>query len=124
MNTKLLVCVSFAALTGCSFAARSPDMYRDDTTKVLETKNSEIQACYDGVLKTTPGAGGSVTVTFDVKDDTGQIENVKVDPAGTTAPPPVAECVTKAIGSGLAISPPDARLGKATYVYEFTAPKT
>jgi hypothetical protein len=99
-------------------------MYRDDTTKVLATKNNEIGACYDGVLKGTPGAGGKVTVTFDVKDDTGVIENVKVDPAGTTAPPPVAECVTKAISGGLSIAPPDARLGKATYVYEFAAPKT
>lgn len=121
---KLLVCMAFAALAGCSFAARSPDMYRDDTSKVLATKNNDIQACYDGVLKGTPGAGGKVTVTFDVMDDSGQITNVKVDPGGTTAPPPVAECVTKSISSGLSISPPDARLGKATYVYEFTAPKT
>ena len=124
MNAKLLVVVSFAALAGCSFAARSPDMYRDDTTKVLATKNAEIGACYDGVLKGTPGAGGKVTITFDVKDETGTFENVKVDPTGTTTPAPVSDYVTKTVGSDLVIAPGDARVGKATYVYEFTTPST
>jgi hypothetical protein len=43
---------------GCSFAARSPEMYRDDTKAVLETKNNDIRACYDGVLKGAPTAAG------------------------------------------------------------------
>jgi hypothetical protein len=112
---------SLVVLSGCSVAARSPDMYRDDTKAVLETKNNDIRACYDGVLSGTPGVGGKVTVTFDVETEQGKLTNIAVDKANTTAPAPVADCVTKTI-SGLGISPPDARLGKGSFVYEFTAP--
>jgi hypothetical protein len=128
MKTTLIVSaslLSFVFLGGCSFAARSPDMYRDDTGKELAKKNDDIRACYDGVLKTTPGAAGKVTVRFDVQKDgeegAGKIMNVQVDKAGTTAPDPVAECVTKNI-QGVAISPPDKRLGQGSWAWEFTAP--
>jgi hypothetical protein len=113
--------VVVSAVSGCGFAARSPDMYRDDTKAVLQTKNNDIRACYDSVLKSTPGAAGKVTVKFDVESEQGKIVNVTVDKPNTTAPDPVAECVTKSI-AGLGISPPDARLGQATFVWEFSAP--
>jgi len=118
---KILALVALATMTGCSFAARSPEMYRDDTKAVLETKNNDIRACYDGVLKTTPGVGGKVTVKFEVETEAGKIQNIEVDKTNTTAPAPVAECVTKSL-QGLAISPPDKRLGQATWAWEFTAP--
>jgi hypothetical protein len=118
---KMLICASLAVLAGCSVAARSPQMYKDDTKAALEKKNGDIQACYDSVLKSTPGAQGKVRVTFDVETEKGSITNVAVDAANTTAPPPVAECVTKAI-AGVSLSPPDARLGKGTWEYQFTAP--
>ena len=122
MKAALLVIpASLALLAGCSFAARSPDMYRDDTKAALQTKNADILACYDGVLKASPGAGGKVTIKFDVETEQGKITNVQVDPANTTAPAPVSECVTKNV-SGLAIKPPDQRLGQGTWVYEFAAP--
>jgi hypothetical protein len=125
MKTTILLAVSLATLAGCSFAARSPEMYRDDTTVVLGTKNDEIRACYDSVLQAQPGAQGRVAVIFEVADDgadnPGKIQNVQVDPANTTAPGPVAECVTKNI-AGLQIAPPDKRKGEAVYVYEFSAP--
>lgn len=126
MNTAvLLISASLAAAalgsTGCGFAVRSPEMYRDDTQKVLQTKSADIKACYDGVLKGTPGVGGKVTVHFDVVADEGKFANVTVDKAGTTAPDAVSECVKHAIG-GLAIDPPDARLGQATFVYDFSQP--
>lgn len=108
-------------ILGCGFAARSPDMYRDDTKAVLESKNNDIKACYDGILKTTPGAGGKVTINFEVETEAGKIVNVVVDKANTTAPAPVQECVTKSL-NGLALAPPDKRLGQATWVYDF-APK-
>jgi hypothetical protein len=113
--------VVVSAVSGCGFAARSPDMYRDDTKAVLQTKNNDIRACYDSVLKSTPGAAVKVTVKFDVESEQGKIVNVTVDKPNTTAPDPVAECVTKSI-AGLGISPPDARLGQATFVWEFSAP--
>jgi hypothetical protein len=120
MKALLLLGVG-CALSACSFAARSPDMYRDDTGKALATKQEEIRACYDNVLKATPGAEGTVTVTFEVETEHGTISNVAVDKARTTAPEPVSSCVTKSIG-GLAITPPDARKGQGMWVYEFRAP--
>ena len=96
-------------------------MYRDDTQKVLETKNGEIKACYDGILKGQPGVGGKVTVKFEVEEDTGKIKNVTVDQPNTNAPAPVGECVKKSL-EGLAINPPDARLGQGAFVYEFSQP--
>jgi hypothetical protein len=120
MKSLLLLGVS-CAMTACSFAARSPDMYRDDTGRVLATKQEEIRACYDTVLKANPGAQGTVTVNFDVETEQGKISNVKVDSAKTTAPEPVSSCVTKSI-EGLSITPPDARKGAGMWVYEFSAP--
>jgi hypothetical protein len=124
MKTVLLASIaSLSMLVGCGFAARSPEMYRDDTQKVLETKNNEIRACYDNVLKASPGVGGKVTVKFEVAEDTGKIQNVIVDRPSTTAPDPVSDCVKKNL-EGLAINPPDARLGQAAFVYEFAQPKS
>lgn len=121
MKTTLLIATALVGLssfaTGCAY--RDAKMWQDDTTKALVTKNNEIKACYDGVLKGSPGAGGRVTVTFDVETEEGKIVNVKVDEANTTAPAPVAECVTKNIG-GLTVPPPDKRTGQATFVYEFS----
>ncbi len=119
-----LTCAALAALSllaGCSVAARSPDMYRDDTQKVLVTKNDAIRLCYDDVLKATPGVGGRVAITFSVETEHGNIVNVAVDKANTTAPAPVADCVTKNL-TGLGLTPPDARQGDGSWVYEFTAP--
>lgn len=124
MKTIVLAALaSVSTLVGCSFAARSPEMYRDDTQKVLESKNNDIRACYDAILKGAPGVGGKVTVKFDVQEETGKIQNVVVDKPSTTAPDTVGECVKKNI-EGLAINPPDKRLGQATFVYEFAQPKS
>jgi len=125
MKAPLLFAVpaAIAVLAGCSMAARSADMYRDDTQAVLATKNDAIRTCYDGVLKTTPGAQGSVAITFDVQTQDGKIVNVAVDQSGTTAPAPVAACVTQSL-SGLALTPPDQRKGQGRWTYQFTAPAT
>jgi hypothetical protein len=117
----IVVVAMVAFQTGCSFAARDPETYRDDTQAALEAKNAEIQACYDGVLATMPEAQGRVTVNFEVETEQGRVENVRVDPANSTAPPAVVECVTRNI-QGVAIHPPDQRTGIGIWVYEFTAP--
>lgn len=115
--SSLVVLGSFAV--GCAY--RSPEMWRDDTNKVLEAKNNDIRTCYDSFLKGSPRAGGKVTVKFEVETEGGKIQNVTVDKAGTTAPPELGECVKKNI-EGLVISPPDRRVGQGTYVYEFSVP--
>lgn len=122
MKMNLLVIaapLALASVVGCAY--RSPEMYRDDTTKVLETKQADIRACYDDVLKGSPGAGGKVTIKFEIETEGGKIQNVIVDKPSTTAPDAVGECVRKNV-EGLAITPPDGRLGQATYVYEFAIP--
>ncbi|HET9960476.1 MAG TPA: AgmX/PglI C-terminal domain-containing protein [Polyangiaceae bacterium] len=108
-----------AGLAGCSFAARSPEMYRDETAALLETKSAQVKACYDETLKTNKDAQGRVTVRFVVEHETGKLTSVAADPAGTTAPEPLTKCVVDAL-QGLALSPPDQRDGNATFVYEFT----
>jgi hypothetical protein len=124
MKSLLLIAGSTlltVVVTGCSFAARTPEMYRDDTKAVLETKNNDIRACYDGVLKGTPGAGGKVTVKFNVETEAGKFTNIAVDKPNTTAPADVADCVVKSI-NGLGVTPPDKREGEATFVWDFQAP--
>jgi len=117
----VLIACGAALVSGCGFAARSPEMYRDDTQKLLDTKSADIKACYDGILKGQAGVGGKVTVKFELEEDTGTIKNVVVDQPNTTAPAPVGDCVNNAI-TGLKINPPDARLGQAAFVYEFSQP--
>jgi hypothetical protein len=120
-NGKLLSLVLLGASLssmGCTFYARSQKDYRDDTAKVLSSKNDELDTCYDGVLKTTPTAAGKVTVQFSVEEKTGKIVDVKADPAKTTAPQALTDCVTTAI-TGLVLAPPDQRKGLATFEYDF-----
>lgn len=109
-----------ASVTGCQFTARSPEDYRDATQKVLDTKAGDIKACYDTALKGKQDLQGKVTVHFTVEPETGAIKDVKVDPAGTTAPAELSTCVSTAL-TGLKLDPPDAREGVATWTYDFSA---
>jgi len=115
--------VFLAAITmfGCTFYARSQEQYRDDTSKVLETKTAEINTCYDAVLKSNASAAGKVTVVFTVEEKTGKIADAKADASRTTAPPPLVDCVVNAI-NGLVLQPPDQRKGNATFEYDFALP--
>jgi hypothetical protein len=115
--TALTLTITFAA--GC--AVRDAKMWNDDTSKVLASKQNDIKACYDDFLKGQPGAGGKVTVNFEVETDAGKIQKVTIDKANTTAPDALGDCVKKNI-EGLVVSPPDSKVGAATYVYEFSQP--
>ena len=122
MNKPILLTVSALALcsVACSFAARGPDQYRDDTLALLESKTPEIKACYDGMLQSQTGLGGTVRVNFKVQEDTGKIMEPVIDPNGTNAPPELAQCVVRSI-DGLTLTPPDANPGVATFTWEFRA---
>jgi hypothetical protein len=115
-----ILLVSLAA-AGCSFYARSPEQYRNDTTNLLASKSAELDTCYDEALKANPTAAGKVTVVFTVEEKTGKIADAKADPGRTTAPQPLVDCVTKAI-NGLLLAPPDQRKGSATFEYDFARP--
>lgn len=103
---------------GCSMAARDPNMYAQDTQKVLESRNDTIKSCYDQALKVDSKVAGTVTIKFTVKPDTGELVDAKIDAAGTTAPEPLSQCVLTSI-QGLKLVPPDDQEGLATFTWNF-----
>ena len=113
--------LALALTSGCSFAARSADVYRDDTRSLLERKNNDIKACYDEKLKEDPQLSGTVVLKFKVLAKTGQLAKVKVDPEGTTAPKSLTRCIVHAI-EGLKLDPGDEREAEASFRWEFQLP--
>jgi hypothetical protein len=108
---------------GCSYHARSPDEYRDATQALLDTKGADIKTCYDGALQGKSDLAGTVTVHFTVEAETGKIGNVTADAAKTQAPDVLTQCVVKSL-DGLALNPPDANPGDATFEYQFVVGPT
>ena len=99
------------AAAGCH--VRSADFYRDDVAKVLETKNGDIKACYDNVLKGNKEAAGTVNVHFIVEAKTGVFKDIKTD-----GPAELGTCVSNAL-NGLTLPSPDDNNGDATFSYQF-----
>jgi hypothetical protein len=121
MRAMKLVILSTTALVGtlaCSFHARSPEQYRDDTRALLETRGPQIESCYRDALEATNETTGSVIVNFKVQHKSGLLTEVRIDEKSTAAEP-LRECVVKAL-DGLTLSPPDARDGVAVFRYEFS----
>jgi hypothetical protein len=116
-NHLALLALAVTAV-GCSVAARDANMYAQDTQKVLESRNDAIKACYDQLLKTDKNVAGTVTVKFTVKTETGDLSDIRIDPAGTTAPEALSQCVVTSI-QGLRLAPPDSQEGLATYSWNF-----
>jgi hypothetical protein len=114
--TKSFVLIGFAvaAITGCSGAIRIGDAYRDDVAKLLASKDGDVKACYDGVLKDKKDLAGKVTVHFAVEKETGVLKDIKTD-----GPAELGTCVSGVL-NGLTLTPPDSNNGDATFVYEFT----
>ncbi|HEY3665011.1 MAG TPA: hypothetical protein VGL19_03380 [Polyangiaceae bacterium] len=103
-----------AASAGCGGAVRTADPYRDDVAKVLATKNGDVKACYDNLLKDKKDLTGKVTVKFTVEMKTGAFKDVKTD-----GPAELGTCVSSAM-TGLVLDPGDINNGDATFVYEFS----
>ncbi len=115
---KLHQLILVVALGACSLSTqRGTQTYRTDTQKALETRHAQMQSCYNDALKTDATFGGVITVRFVVKKKTGEFTSVALDPEKSQAPEPLARCVMKAI-EGLALVPPDANDGHATFVYQ------
>ena len=114
--TPIALGVMLATLCGCG--ARNAAMYRDDTRKLLETKLVGLSACYDAELQRHPAAAGKVIVRFKISDDTGQIIDPQLDDLLSTPNRTLRGCVLDAL-KGLALTPPDARNGDATFTWEF-----
>lgn len=122
MRTSTIQATMLAVLAisiGCTFIARGPEQYRDDTQAVLETRSGNIKACYDQALASGTDASGEVTINFTVEKKTGNFVNSEVDPSRTTAPESLANCVLSAV-DGLQLTPEDRRDGLATFSWVFT----
>jgi outer membrane biosynthesis protein TonB len=104
-------------------AVRSPEMYRDDTRKLLETKEPTLQACYDAELQAHPDAAGKVIVRFTVDMDTGSVSNPQIDDLLSTPNRTLRGCVLDAL-KGLKLNPADERDGDATFTWEFQVART
>ena len=105
-------------LTGCSFAARSAEMYRKDTRELLATRNGDLDACYETAHDKDKSLAGTVVVRFTLESDTGKIVDTKVLEGDTTAPEPLQQCVLDSL-EGLALKPGDERQGDATFTWKF-----
>jgi len=106
------------ATAACGGTSRGVDTYRNDTSSLLETRNAQLQSCYNDALKADAKIAGTVTVQFVVAKKTGTIENATVDQAKSSAPPVLGQCVVNAV-NGLVLTPPDKNEGRATFTYEF-----
>lgn len=116
--SRWLVAGLIASAAACGGTARGLEAYRDDTGKLLETRNAQLQSCYSDALKTDAKLSGTVTVQFVVEKKTGTVTQPSVDQSKSTAPPVLGDCVVKAV-DGLTLAPPDRNEGRATFVYEF-----
>jgi hypothetical protein len=115
---SIVLCTAAAGTLACSFHARSPEQYRDDTRALLETRNADVKRCYDEALVRDATAAGVVALRFTVSKETGAVVKAEIDPAGTTAPEQLGQCVVGAV-QGLTLQPPDERDGLASFVFEF-----
>jgi len=106
------------ALAACGGTARGLEAYRNDTQRMLETRNGQLQVCYDEALKADAKATGTVAVQFVVAEKTGEVTKATIDPKRTTASQALGACVLKAV-AGLKLDPGDKNEGRATFLYEF-----
>ena len=111
-----LLALALGAASGC--AVRSPEMYRDDTRKLLTAKRPVLAACYDAELQTHADATGKVIVHFTIERDTGRVLNPRIDDLLSTPNRTLRGCVLDAM-QGLVLDPPDERNGDATFTWEF-----
>lgn len=108
---KTIALLALVALgTGCSFIARDTETYKKDNRSLLETRTSDIKACYDQALAADPNLKGEVAVTYTIEKKTGKLANTTVLADKTTAPEQLQNCVMAAL-EGLTFPKPDRRDG-------------
>jgi hypothetical protein len=123
MNSQIKAALALAATSlVCACAVRSPDMYREDVRRLLETKAPVLQACYEAELQAHPDATGKVTVHFQLERDSGKVTQVEIDDLLSTPNRTLRGCVLESL-QGLALAPPDDRNGDATFTWEFQLPR-
>jgi hypothetical protein len=116
--TTLFTISLLASALGCTFMARDTATYESDTSKLLDTRADELQACYDKQLAFNPSLAGKLTITFTVEKKTGKLQQLAWDKNQTSVSEGLATCVVAAL-DGLVLDPVDQRDGQATFVYTF-----
>jgi hypothetical protein len=108
---KTIVLLSLVALgAGCSFIARDTETYKKENRSLVETKTSDIKACYDTALAADPTLKGEVSVSYTIEKKTGKLTTMKLLTDKTTAPEGLQNCVMSAL-EGLTFPKPDRRDG-------------
>ncbi|HKP56453.1 MAG TPA: AgmX/PglI C-terminal domain-containing protein [Polyangiales bacterium] len=120
MTPTRWIVIATLCLAATACAVRDGAMYRDDTRKLLETKQSELRQCYDAELQKDPKAGGKVVVSFTIQKDTGVLINPKIDDLQSTPNRTLRRCVVDSL-KGLTLEPADERDGEGTFTWQFQA---
>lgn len=105
----LFALMAFGA--GCSFIARDTETYKKDNRALLETRSSDVKACYDAALATDPNLKGEVVVSYTIEKKTGKLTNITVLTDKTTAPEGLQNCVMSTL-EGLVMPRADRRDGQ------------
>lgn len=113
--SKTMFAGALLATAACA-TTRSPQVYRADTQKLLDTRTGQLTTCYEEALKKNPELGGVVAVRFVIEKKTGTFTQVGIDPATSQTTEPLTVCVLTAI-EGLKLEPPDGNEGRASFVY-------
>lgn len=108
-TTALFALMAFGA--GCSFIARDTETYKKDNRSLLETKSSDVRACYDQALAADPNLKGDVSVSYMIEKKTGKLTNVTVLADKTTASENLQGCVMSSL-EGLVMPRADRRDGQ------------
>lgn len=108
---KTIALLALIALgAGCSFIARDTETYKKENRSLVETRTSDIKACYDAALTTDPNLKGEVSISYTIEKKTGKLSNMTVLTDKTTAPEGLQNCVMSAL-EGLTFPKPDRRDG-------------
>ena len=108
---KTIALITLVALgAGCSFIARDTETYKADNRSLLETKTSDVKACYDAALAADPNLKGDVVISYTIEKKTGKLTNMTVITDKTTAPESLQNCVMSAV-EGLTFPRADRRDG-------------
>ena len=108
---QVFASLAFTTLgAGCSFIARDTETYKADNRSLLETKTSDVKACYDAALAADPNLKGDVVISYTIEKQTGKLTNTTVLTDKTTAPESLQNCVMAAV-EGLTFPKPDRRDG-------------
>lgn len=115
--------ITLVLLAACG-SNRTPEAYKTDVTKLMATKNDQVEACYRDALKENPSIRGDVTFRFWVnyagkvhteearKFDLGIVKNK------TTVPDYLANCVEKAVRN-LELSPAPDKMAEVLWTWHF-----